>query len=102
LYDTLGPNVVEYCINHSTTRIVFAQPSHIPQLLKLAKSCPKLKAIVSLDSWKSLGAKGARPGVTGEVALKAWAQELGVTLLDIEEGERPRPVTRLVFGGPDS
>lgn len=36
LYDTLGPNVVEYCINHSDTRIIFAAPAHLPQLLKLS------------------------------------------------------------------
>lgn len=87
LYDTLGPNVVEYCINHSSTRVVFAQPNHIPALLKLVKSCPTLKCVVSVDSWDSLAMKGARPGVSGEAALKAWGAELGVRVLDIAEGQ---------------
>lgn len=39
-----------------------------------------------MDSWKSLDGKGGKPGVTGEVALKSWAQELGITLFDIDEG----------------
>lgn len=86
LYDTLGPNVVEYCINHSDTRIAFAAPSHIPQLLSLAKACPKLKVLVSVDSWASLKAKGARPGSSSEQALKAWGAEVGVQVLDIAEG----------------
>lgn len=79
--------MVEYCINHSDTRIVFAAPVHIPQLLKLAKSCPKLKALISLDSWGSLESKSARPGVSGEKALKAWGEEVGIQVLDLAEGE---------------
>jgi long-chain acyl-CoA synthetase len=87
LYDTLGPNVVEYCINHSDTRIAFAAPSHLPQLLSLAKACPKLKVLVSVDTWASLQANGARPGSSSEQALKAWGAEVGVQVLDIAEGE---------------
>jgi long-chain acyl-CoA synthetase len=49
LYDTLGPNTVEFCINHAEIPIIFAAPSHIPQLLTIADKCPSLKAIVSVD-----------------------------------------------------
>lgn len=86
LYDTLGPNVVEYCINHSDTRIVFAAPSHLPQLLSLAKSCPKMKVLVSIDSWESLKSKATKPGSSSEQAYKAWGAEVGVQVLDIAEG----------------
>jgi long-chain acyl-CoA synthetase len=50
LYDTLGPGVVEYCINHAEAKVVFATPNHFPALLELAGSrCPNMKLIVSVD-----------------------------------------------------
>lgn len=52
LYDTLGPGVVEYCINHAEAKVVFASPNHIPALLDLAgERCPGMKLIVSVDKW---------------------------------------------------
>lgn len=85
LYDTLGPNVVEFCVNHSEVRVVFAAPAHIPALLTLAAVCPTLKAIVSVDSWAEIEARGTKPGVKSQVALKAWGKDRGVTVIDIDE-----------------
>lgn len=39
-----------------------------------------------MDSWSSIEAKGARPGVKSESVLKAWGAEKGITVLDITEG----------------
>ncbi|KAM0787287.1 hypothetical protein ACM66B_006520 [Microbotryomycetes sp. NB124-2] len=96
LYDTLGPNVVEYCINHSKTRIIFAASTHLPQLLKLTKSIPDVKVIVSVDTWDSIAAKSARPHSSTQQVYKEWGAQQGVVVLDIAEVEalgatNPRP-----------
>lgn len=63
LYETLGADVVEYICNHAETRVVFANPGHIPDLLRLAPKLPTVKAIVSLDAWSAIQAKGTKPGI---------------------------------------
>lgn len=85
LYDTLGPDVVEYCINHSSARVIFASPAHIPHLLKLAKACATIKVIVCMDSWADIEAQGARPGVKGGDVLRAWGKDVGVKVMDLAE-----------------
>ncbi|GAA5923429.1 medium-chain fatty acid-CoA ligase FAA2 [Sporobolomyces koalae] len=87
LYSTLGPEVVEYIINHAECPVVFVGSVHVPAILSLIKKLPTIKAIVSLDTWSSISAKGARPGVTGGDALKSWGQSVGVQVLDILELE---------------
>ncbi|KAH7107805.1 long-chain-fatty-acid-CoA ligase [Auriculariales sp. MPI-PUGE-AT-0066] len=78
LYDTLGPDAVEYVINHSETTIAFATAVHLPSLLKLAgEKCPKLKAIVSIDPLEPQARQ----------ALQAWATEKHVDLFAFTELE---------------
>ncbi|GAA5835060.1 hypothetical protein JCM3766R1_002084 [Sporobolomyces carnicolor] len=98
LYSTLGPDVVEYIINHAECPVVFAGSAQIPELLSLVDKLPTLKAVVSLDSWTSITPHGARPGATGASSLKAWGQSVGVQVLDIVELEalgiaNPKPHT---------
>ncbi|GAA5949948.1 hypothetical protein JCM3765_007747 [Sporobolomyces pararoseus] len=98
LYSTLGPDVVEYIINHAECPVVFVGSVHVPAILSLIKKLPTLKAIVSLDSWSSITATGTRPGATSSSALKAWGDSVGVQVLDIVELEalgvaNPRPHT---------
>ncbi|BGO99056.1 Long-chain-fatty-acid--CoA ligase 2 [Rhodotorula toruloides] len=88
LYDIFGPEAVEYIVNHAETRVVFANPYHIPDLLKLGKRIPSVKAIVSLDSWASIAAKGTRPGIQPAQAMKTWGESLGIRVLDLEELEQ--------------
>ncbi|EGG06540.1 uncharacterized protein MELLADRAFT_116457 [Melampsora larici-populina 98AG31] len=90
LYETLGPQIVEYCINHSDTRLVMASAVHIPNLLTNATAYPALKVIVSADPWDSLeplpkpksGSIGDRKN-----ALKQWGKQLDILVLDISELE---------------
>lgn len=86
LYETLGPNVVEYVVNHAPVPIVFTAAHHIPSLLKLAGKCPTLRVIVSMDDLsdaerKILDAWGLSAGI--EVLemskLEAWGEEEGIT-----------------------
>lgn len=71
LYDTLGPNAVEFIINHAEVSIAFAQENKIPSILSCLPKCPCLKTIVSF----------------GDVAstLKAQAEELGVSCFSWKE-----------------
>ncbi|SGY39261.1 BQ5605_C003g02185 [Microbotryum silenes-dioicae] len=99
LYETLGPSVVEYCINHAEVRVVIAASDHIPALLQLGtKACPGLKAIISMDTWSEI--TPSRPGASSEVALKAWGEQLGITVLDIEELQALGRTNILPFNPP--
>ncbi|GAA6046539.1 hypothetical protein JCM3770_006199 [Rhodotorula araucariae] len=96
LYETLGADVVEFICNHAETRVVFANPGHIPDLLRLVPKLPSVKAIVSLDSFSAIQAKGAKPGIQSGDAMKKWGETLGVQVLDLVELEalgvaHPRP-----------
>ena len=119
LYDTLGPDAIEYCVGHAECRVVFASPNHIPALLKIkreGKGVEKLKVIVSLvECVSSLGMEwtcalvvpvralsssalqaeltplsfddidSRRPGIGKGAALREWAAQTGVKLMDFTE-----------------
>ncbi|TNY23799.1 hypothetical protein DMC30DRAFT_388923 [Rhodotorula diobovata] len=87
LYETLGADVVEYICNHAETRVVFANPGHIPDLLRLAPKLPTVKAIVSLDAWSAIQAKGTKPGIQSGAAMKQWGESVGIQVLDLVELE---------------
>lgn len=79
LYDTLGPDTVEYVINHAELETVVCSGDHIADLLKLKHKLPNLKTIISMDSIDEV----ARPGVASKSDIvKAWAAEKGVNLVD--------------------
>lgn len=83
LYDTLGPNAVEYVVNHSEMETVICSGDHIPDLLKMKEQLPNLKAIISLDRIGD-GEKRVIPGSVSTAAiLKAWAAEKNVLLTDM-------------------
>jgi long-chain acyl-CoA synthetase len=77
LYDTLGPNVVEYVINHSPLSIVFTSSIHIPALLKVSPKCPSLRVIVSLDKLMERERN----------VLKAWSDSTGMELWELDDFE---------------
>ncbi|KAF8332328.1 long-chain-fatty-acid-CoA ligase [Cantharellus anzutake] len=77
LYDTLGPDSVEYIVNHATLSVIFCAPEKVPELLRLAHRLPALRKIVSFDN---LGDQ-AKP------LLRAWGKDRGVEVLELEEVE---------------
>ncbi|GAA5854999.1 hypothetical protein JCM8547_002340 [Rhodosporidiobolus lusitaniae] len=87
LYDTLGADAVQFIANHAETRVVFAISRFIPELLKIVKYLPTVKAIISLDPWDSIEAKTARPRARNTETLKAWGESVGVKVIDIVELE---------------
>ncbi|CAO3681266.1 unnamed protein product [Rhizopus stolonifer] len=70
LYDTLGPDTVEFVINHAEIETVICSGDHVPDLLKIRHNLPKLKTIISMDPT--------------EKVLAMWAQEKQVSLVDFE------------------
>ncbi|KAG0215433.1 hypothetical protein BGX28_010138 [Mortierella sp. GBA30] len=85
LYETLGPNAVEYICNHSEIPIVVCSAIHVSKLLKDSDKLPKLKAIVSMDP---LNDSATVPGATSTATvLRTWGAEKGIKIYDFEEIE---------------
>ncbi|CAO3628941.1 unnamed protein product [Cunninghamella echinulata] len=86
LYDTLGPDSVEYVVNHSETEVIVCSGDHIADLLKQKEKLPNLKVVISMDSIEDEGKLG--PGTVSKSALvKAWAAEKGIYLTDMKSLE---------------
>jgi long-chain acyl-CoA synthetase len=77
LDDTLGAETVEFIINHSEISAIVASKVVIPNLLKVAHKCPRLKLIISMDP------------LVGDASnvLQQWAIDRKVTLKDWKEVE---------------
>ncbi|XP_024021346.1 long chain acyl-CoA synthetase 2 isoform X2 [Morus notabilis] len=72
LYDTLGPDAVEFIINHAEVSIAFVQENKIPSIISCLPNCTaNLKTIVSFANVSS--------------AQKKEAEELGVSCFSWEE-----------------
>ena len=76
LYDTLGPDTVEYCMNHAEIQTVFVSANHITSMLKLATKIPQLKVIISID-----------PLEDSIDYIKEWASEYDVKVYEFSEIE---------------
>ncbi|RUS34404.1 hypothetical protein BC938DRAFT_480622 [Jimgerdemannia flammicorona] len=84
LYDTLGPDTVEYVINHAEIPILITSADHIISLIQLSPKIPGLQIVISMDSLEDDATKWAAPNIpTKASALKAWAAEKGIYLIDI-------------------
>ena len=86
LYDTLGPDTVEYVINHAEIETVVCTKDHVVDLLKLHEKIPQLKAILCLDSFVN---------IEEEKAIQGWAAEKGVKVVqfaEIEERGKKNPL----------
>lgn len=79
LYDTLGPDAVEFILNHSEISVVFCSGDRIGNFIEISKKCPKLKYLISLESFeKSENQK------TCEI-LKRWGRDRGIIILGWDE-----------------
>ncbi|KAI8085806.1 uncharacterized protein B0P05DRAFT_570009 [Gilbertella persicaria] len=84
LYDTLGPDTVEFVINHAEIETVVCSGDHIADLLKLRHKLPHLKTIISMDSIDETTRPGA---VSSSAIIKAWAAEKDIKLVDFNSIE---------------
>lgn len=83
LYDTLGPDSIEYIANHAELACIATSLPHIPQLIRLKKNLPHLKVIISLDNLDD----GQIPGYTKGDVLSAIAEDVGLKLYSIQQVE---------------
>lgn len=83
LYDTLGPEAVEYIANHAELACIVTSVNHIPALIALKPRLPKLKIIISVDPLSN----GEQPGFTKKDILTSAAEGTGLNILDIKEAE---------------
>lgn len=83
LYDTLGPDAVEYIINHAELTCVVTSLNHITALLRLKPRLPTLKVIVSLDELQA----GEKPGESKKELLNSMAKDLGISIFSMKEVE---------------
>ncbi|KAF9112411.1 hypothetical protein BGX27_003416 [Mortierella sp. AM989] len=85
LYDTLGPDAIEYIANHAEIQIIVSSANHIATLLENAEKLPKLKAVVSMDSLRDTVPV---PGATSAAqVLRAWGTQKGIKVYDFHEIE---------------
>jgi long-chain acyl-CoA synthetase len=96
LYDTLGPETSEFIMNHSEIPIMVSSLDKIANLIKLAPSCPNLKAVICMDSVPDI------PGSPYSI-LKQWAAEKGLSVFTFKEVEALGAKNRipLVLPKPD-
>ncbi|RHZ89697.1 hypothetical protein Glove_12g40 [Diversispora epigaea] len=87
LYDTLGPDTVEYVINHAEIKIIVAGINRIPGLIRLVNKIPGIKVIISMDELDDDAPAPISSTTTGKV-LKSWAQDKNIVLLDFLEVEK--------------
>ncbi|KAG0294537.1 hypothetical protein BGZ98_001724, partial [Dissophora globulifera] len=86
LYDTLGPDAVEYVCNHAEIRVVVCTANHVATLLRNADRWPTVKAVISMDS---LSEGSPVPGsTTAANILRSWGEERGIRVYDFDEIER--------------
>lgn len=77
LYDTLGPNALEFILNHAEISVTFCSGDRLPNLLKISAKCPNLKYIVSFDDLK--------PDLPISGVLQGWAEERGIKIVSWSE-----------------
>ncbi|RUS17618.1 hypothetical protein BC937DRAFT_89713 [Endogone sp. FLAS-F59071] len=95
LYETLGPDTIEFVTNHAELRLIIASSEQIPKILGMANKLTNLNVIISMDPLSS-GKKPAIGRLATDQALKGWANEKGIVLLEFEEvenlgKEHPKP-----------
>ncbi|KFH69973.1 hypothetical protein MVEG_04776 [Podila verticillata NRRL 6337] len=85
LYDTLGPDAVEYIVGHAEIPVIVCSGNHVSTLLQNASKMPGLRAIISMDSLQDAVPV---PGATSPARiLRAWGEEKGIKVYDFEEIE---------------
>ncbi|KAF9583783.1 hypothetical protein BGW38_008557, partial [Lunasporangiospora selenospora] len=83
LYETLGPDSVEFAMNHADILVVVCSANHIHELLNNASKLPQLKCIISMDSLQNVVV--AQGNASRNV--RDWAAKEGIKIYDFQEVE---------------
>lgn len=87
LYETLGPDTVQYVINHAELEVIVCSSNYLAQLLAMKQQLPTLSVVVLMDTVVMDPLEKLPDGVPKGAIIQAWAAEKGVTLLDFEQVE---------------
>lgn len=85
LYDSFGPDSVEYICNHAEISIIFSIPSHFPALLSIARKLKFLKAVVCIEDPLLVDIPKPHPNPID--ILRTWASQLGLEFFTLAEFE---------------
>ncbi|KAI8998742.1 acetyl-CoA synthetase-like protein [Trametes punicea] len=77
LYDTLGKDSAVFIINHAELTVVFANPTHIPALLKLAPKTPTLRMVIAMEPLSP----------ETKAVLSAWGETVNIKIMELAELE---------------
>ncbi|CAG8611154.1 7620_t:CDS:2 [Funneliformis mosseae] len=77
LYETLGLDTVEYCMNHAEIQMVLVSADRVAPMLRLAAKIPQLKIIISFD-----------PLEESLDHLRGWASEYNIKVYEFSEIEK--------------
>ncbi|KAI9152682.1 medium-chain fatty acid-CoA ligase faa2 [Blastocladiella emersonii ATCC 22665] len=77
LYDTLGPDTLQFIINHAELRVVVASADKLVNLIKVRHLCPDLAVLISMDPLDT---------PSGQY-LKLWAEEKDLKVYTFAEIE---------------
>ncbi|KAJ3121814.1 Long chain acyl-CoA synthetase 7 peroxisomal [Nowakowskiella sp. JEL0407] len=88
LYETLGPDSVEFIINHAELSVIVCSIDKVADLLRMQSKIPTLKMIISMDPLNEGGmtVAGKHSTTPGHV-LRQWALDRGIALFDFKEVE---------------
>ncbi|KAI9024543.1 hypothetical protein DFJ74DRAFT_665485 [Hyaloraphidium curvatum] len=78
LFDSLGPDSVEYIMNHSESVLMITTIDRVPAVLSVVQNCPTVKAVISMDPLSYPGGQ----------KLVAEAKAKGVQLIEFAEVEQ--------------
>ncbi|OMH85779.1 Fatty acyl-CoA synthetase A [Zancudomyces culisetae] len=91
LYDTLGESSIEYIMNHSESPLLFCSLDKVSKLLSITDKIPKLRTIVSMDSFglENEGIGLPSPfNVNSIKLLREWAASKNIELYSFDEVEQ--------------
>lgn len=87
LYETLGPETVEYVINHAELEIIVCSSNYLAQLLIMKDRLPTLSVIILMDTVVMDPLEKLPDGVPKGEIIQSWAKEKGITAFDFEQVE---------------
>ncbi|CEP14131.1 hypothetical protein [Parasitella parasitica] len=87
LYETLGPETMQYIINHAELEIIVCSSKYLRRLLEMKHNIPSLSVIILMDTVVNDPLEKLPDGVQKGEIIQAWADEKRVTLLDFEQVE---------------
>lgn len=96
LYDTLGPDAVEYIISHANLACVVTSLNHIIALIKLKPRLPSLKVVICIDPIDA----GERPGESKKDILDALARDVELNIHFMGDVEALGEASPMPFNPP--